>query len=291
MRRCQGVTVKNTNLICAYCVWANDLSKEHLFPKFLHERSQGSMISVARTALGDKAVSGELKIGDVCKRCNNGPLASLDNYVCDLHDRFFNYIAHSGDRVDFRFDFERLLRWLLKVGYNIARARGGTIDSSTDLANYILNGTHRPTGFRVFLQLIIPTPTSSRTWVTIPDAPEIPPAPARIDFLDVRVLVGFNIAFALSLNSYLFHVFKEDHRVPRNIRARILKSLLKNMPGAYEMTDRNRAIVCSSSLDFMTFVEGNRVFVRHLEIMKRHNDQLKQRNKKAPSFAAKIRKP
>ena len=120
------------------------------------------MISVARTALGDKAVSGELTIGDVCKRCNNGPLASLDNYVCDLHDRFFNDIVHSGDRVDFRFDFERLLRWLLKVAYNIARARGGTIESTTDLVNYILNGTNRPTGFRVFLQLIIPTPTSSR---------------------------------------------------------------------------------------------------------------------------------
>src|SRR5216684_242093 len=106
------------NRVCAYCGSKTGLSNEHLFPKFLHERSEGSMISVARTAAGDKAVGGELKIGDVCKRCNNGPLSSLDNYVSDLHDQYFKSIVHSGDRVDFRFDFERLLRWLLKTGYN-----------------------------------------------------------------------------------------------------------------------------------------------------------------------------
>ena len=100
-----------------------------------------------------------------------------------------------------------------------------------------------------------------------------------------------NIAFALSLNSYLFHVFKEDYRISREIRKAIRTRLLKNMPGAYEITDRSRAIVYSSSLDFMTFVEGNSVFLRHLEMMKRHNDQLKQNMKKAPSIAAKIGKP
>lgn len=119
------------------------------------------------------------------------------------------------------------------------------------------------------------------------DVSEIPPAPARIDFLDLRVLVGFNIAFSLSLNSYLFHVFKEDYRVPSNIRAPILKSLLKNLPGAYEITDKNRAIVYSSSLDFMTFLEGNGVFFRHLEMMKRHNDELKRGKKKGRNIGGK----
>jgi hypothetical protein len=283
--------VKKENRVCAYCGSVTDLSNEHLFPKFLHERSQGSMISVARTAVGDKAVGGELKIGDVCMRCNNGPLASLDNYVCNLHDRFYRAIVHSGDRVDFRFEFERLLRWLLKTAFNIARARGGAIESSTDLANYILNGTKRPKGFRVFLQLIIPTPTSSREWLNMPNVPEIPPAPARVDFLDVRILVGFNIAFILSQNSYLFHVFKEDYRMPRSVRTPIWKNLLKNKPGAYEITDKHRAIVYSSSLDFMTFVEGNSVFARHLEMMKQHNDQIKQSKKKAPNIGAKVDKP
>jgi hypothetical protein len=239
------------------------------------------MIPVARTPAGDKAVGGELTIGDVCKRCNNGRLGSLDNYVCGLHDRFFKTIVHSGDRVDFRFDLELLLRWLLKTGYNIARARGATFESTADLAQYLLTGTNRPSGFRVFLQLIIPTPASSFVRTNKPDVTEIPPVPARVDFLDVRVLVGFNIAFALSLNSYLFHVFKEDNRVPRNIRTPILKRLLKTMLGAYEITDKARAIVYASSLDVMTLLEGNRAFERHLELMKRHSDQFKHREGKA----------
>jgi hypothetical protein len=235
------------------------------------------MISIARTSEGDKAIGGALQIGDVCARCNNEKLSALDTYICELHDRYFKTIVHAGDRVDVRFDFDRLLRWLLKTGYNTARARGWHVKKDSGLPQYILGEGDRPLGFRVFLQLIIPTPTSSREWVTQPDAAEIPPACGRIDLLDVSKLVGFNMGYVVSLNSYLFHIFREVDAVLSRIRKRVLKNLLKHMPGAYEITDKDRAVVYSSSLDFMTLVDGNSVLLRHLEMMKRHNDQLKRK--------------
>lgn len=241
------------------------------------------MISIARTPGGDKAIGGALEIGDVCARCNSGKLSTLDTYICELHDRYFKTIVHSGDRVDFRFDFDRLLRWLLKTGYNIARARGWHVKKDSKLPEYILGGGERPVGFRVFLQLIIPTLTSSREWVgTKPSADEIPPAPGRIDLLDVRMLPGFDMAYIVSLNSYLFHIFREAQTVPRRVRKLVLRNLLKNMPGAYEITDKSRAVVYSSSLDFMTLVEGNSVLLRHIEMMKRHSDEVR-RKKLSPS--------
>ncbi len=232
------------------------------------------MISVARTAQGDKAISGELLIGDVCARCNNERLSTLDAYICEMHDRYFKTLVHAGDRIDFRFDFDRLLRWLLKTGYNVARARGGGIKRHSEFPGYVIGEQERPAGFRIFLQLIIPTPTDSRKWAKRPDADEIPPAPARIDFLDVNRLVGFDIAFELSLNSYLFHVFKEDQTVPAQIRRTVLRNLIKQMPGAYEITNKQRQVMHSSSVDFMTLVEGNSIFARHLDMMKRHRDRL-----------------
>jgi len=235
------------------------------------------MISIVRTSEGDKAIGGALEIGDVCARCNNEKLSVLDTYICELHDQYFKTIVHAGDRVDFRFDFDRLLRWLLKTGYNTARARGWHVKRESKLPQYILGEGQRPSGFRVFLQLIIPTPTSSREWVVKPDAAEVPPAPGRIDLLDVSKLVGFNMGYVVSLNSYLFHIFKEVDTVPPRIRRLVLKNLLKHMPGAYEITDKERAIVYSSSLDFMALVDKNAVLLRHLEMMQRHNDQLKRK--------------
>lgn len=236
------------------------------------------MFSVARTAQGDKAVSGELQIGDVCARCNNERLSTLDAYICEMHDRYFKTLVHAGDRIVFRFDFDSLLRWLLKTGYNVARARGGGIKRDSEFASYVIGQRERPAGFRLFLQLIIPTPTDSRKWAKRPDADEIPPASARIDFLDVSRLIGFNIAFQLSLNSYLFHIFKEDQRVPARIRKTVLRNLIKQMPGASEITNKQRQVIHASSLDFMTLVEGNRVFARQVEMMKRHRDSLRKRN-------------
>lgn len=266
--------------VCAYCGSGSDLTNEHLFPECIYERTQGSMISIALTPEGDKAIGGALEIGDVCARCNNEKLSALDAYICELHDRYFKTIVHSGDRVDFRFDFDRLLRWLLKTGYNTARARGWHIKKESTLPQYILGEVARPAGFRVFLQLIIPTPTSSREWKVKPDAAEIPPAPGRIDLLDVSKLAGFNMAYVVSLNSYLFHIFKEVEAVPRKIRNLVMRNLLKNMPGAYEITDKSRAIVYSSSLDFMTLADRNSVLLRHLEMMQQHNERLKKRKLK-----------
>lgn len=268
--------LQKSQRVCAYCGSTSNLTKEHLFPKCICERSGNSMISVARTDHGDKAVGGALQIGDVCARCNNQRLSALDDYICELHDRYFANIVHPGDRIDFQFDFDRLLRWLLKTGYNVARARVWRVRADSELPKFILGEAKRPSGFRVFVQLIVPTPTSSRPELAKLGAKEIPPAPARIDLLDLRLLPGFSMAYVVSLNSYVFHVFEEEGTAPVHVRKLILKTLVRQMPGAREITRRDRVVLFSSSLDFMTWVEQNRTFGRHLELMKQHNDELKR---------------
>ena len=233
------------------------------------------MVTIARTKAGDKAVNAELKIRDVCTVCNNGPLSTLDTYICQLHDKYFNTLVRPGDRLRFSYDFDLLLRWLLKTGYNAARARKWGASEVKVLSEYILGTAARPIGFRVFLQLIVPTPVDAIAWQVRPEAEEIPPVPARVDLLDLQILIGFSMAFVVSLNSYLFHVFKEDLDASRIIRTKVLSALLRQIPGAYEITDANRAVLHASSVDVMTHLSKNRPLSRHIEMMKELKDKLK----------------
>src|SRR5580658_3063707 len=136
---------------CAYCGRDSDLTNEHVFPECFNKTFDA--ITTAKTPAGEKAVLSDLEIHDVCGECNNGPLSSLDAFFCALNDKYFSTIIHSGDCVKFEYDFERLLRVLLKIGYNVARARKWPLANWQDTAHYIRGTAPRPLGFRLFLQL------------------------------------------------------------------------------------------------------------------------------------------
>ena len=125
--------------VCAYCEVGTDLTKEHIFPECLHKRTaSGETTSIASTPQGDKAVSDPTRIRDVCTQCNNEALSQLDNYICELHDQYFKKLVHPGDRIDFRFDFDKLFRWLLKTSYNTSLVRGWHFMKNFALLQYIL---------------------------------------------------------------------------------------------------------------------------------------------------------
>jgi hypothetical protein len=267
--------------VCAFCGAGTDLTKEHIFPDCLYKKvPSGESTSIAKTPQGDKAVSDPPTVRDVCARCNNGPLSKLDTYICELHDQYFKTIVRTGDRVDFRFDFDRLLRWLLKVSYNTSRARGWYFQKDDKLIKYVLGEGPRLSGFHVFLLLMIPTQTSSREWLVRPAAEEIPPQAGSSNSIDVKSFAGIAQGYLISLNSYFFHIFREKENLSSRIRKSGLRAILKHLPGAAELSDKNRAVVFSSSLDYMTYHDQNPVLQRQIELARQHVEQLKQ--KKTP---------
>jgi hypothetical protein len=264
--------------VCAFCEVGTDLTKEHIFPECLHKRvPSGETTSIAKTPQGDKAVSDPPRVRDVCARCNNGPLSELDTYICDLHDQYFKTTVHRGDRVDFKFDFDQLLRWLLKTSYNTARVRGWDFKKDSRLLRYILGEGLRPPGFHVFLLLMIPTQTSSLAWQVRPEADEILPQASSSNSLDVKSYVGIAQGYQVSLNSYFFHIFRESENLLARVRESGLRAILKHLPGACELSDKNRAVVFSSSLEYMTYHAQNPVLQHQTELAKQHVQRLKQK--------------
>lgn len=139
--------------LCVYCGQEGTLTREHVVPSFLYDY-------VDREAIGGLAswnepsksrVGGEQKVKDVCAQCNNVVLSMLDAYGKE-------FLASNGvlqplyvRSLRLRYDYDLLLRWLLKIHFNAARASQFASPPGAGLLDYILDGRNRPAPNRVFL--------------------------------------------------------------------------------------------------------------------------------------------
>jgi hypothetical protein len=215
---------------CAYCNEKSDLTLEHILPHFIEtreaERGHGKSITNIKTQGQEKPVQSEPTIGDVCRTCNNGFLAELDGYGAELYDKFFKSIPRPGEKIRFAYDFDQLLRWLLKLAYNTGRSRGWSSDLLQPLRNalpYIKDEAGRPNIMEVFLQLVVPARLSPKEKMRVEQKTgqkmdELPPEFRRITvFVQKGLIAGYRIA----LNGYYFHIlFLAPDATPAENRSR-----------------------------------------------------------------------
>ena len=201
----------------------------------------------------------------------------LDAYVCSLYDRYFRVLVRSGE-IKFEYDFNLLLRWLLKIGYNSARARKWPFTFPEEFKHYVLGRNDRPKGAHVLLQLIIPTRVEPGHIRDDPTATEVLPIPNRIGLLDVRRLPGFLIAFMVSIHSYHFYVFQDDVDSDLRLRRRILKEFIRELPGGYELKpQKKRAVVFASSVDSISAASQSAPLFRNLLLGRKWQEEKQRR--------------
>jgi hypothetical protein len=235
---------------CAYCGSSGTLTREHLLPRSLSERTGEELESNIVTSGGHKVITSEPTIKDVCATCNNGPLSRLDEYICSLYDKYFRHYVRAGDRVKFHCDFDLLQRWLLKIGYNQARARGGRwpAEELREYRDYILGQEGTPPPSRIFLQLVPPHQVEPGT---IKEDPTLTEAPIfnRIAVFEPSYMPGMRAGFLVTLYSYYFYVVIADLSINLATRKRMFKEFLKATTGGYELSPGRQAVIYSSSLD------------------------------------------
>jgi hypothetical protein len=73
--------------ICAYCEKPGKMTREHIFPTWLIGKTPTYDLKFSR--IKRKYHSNEGVVYDVCKKCNEGPLSQLDDYVRELHEISF----------------------------------------------------------------------------------------------------------------------------------------------------------------------------------------------------------
>ena len=104
-----------------------------------------------------KVFGADLIVKDVCARCNNGALSALDTYACKLYDSYFSKTVERNEHVDFRYDHDQLLRWLLKVSYNSSRTTHVDAAFHRPLRKYMLGGAEKPDLVSVTLDIVVPS--------------------------------------------------------------------------------------------------------------------------------------
>lgn len=128
---------------CAYCGLEGKATKEHIWPKTLIEKYEELDTYSQRT---NRFFSGELVVKDVCVSCNSGPLSRLDSYLSSLFEDCFASNIEAGDAAALAYDYELLLRALLKISYNSSRTAHCEKSKSLHrkLGRYILKGGYHP---------------------------------------------------------------------------------------------------------------------------------------------------
>lgn len=137
---------------CVYCDKEGKMSREHVIPKgFIeHMNSKGKITALDKVP--SRIVNTEITIKDVCTQCNNGELSLLDSYALKLILKYNDEISPNTKKIYFKYKYDRLARWLLKVSYNSARVNDSKYDVSLYKKNvdYIMHRGESASNIAVF---------------------------------------------------------------------------------------------------------------------------------------------
>lgn len=130
---------------CAYCGTEGKMTREHIIPNFIYKYEELMSNSSGWNEAANKITGSEHQIKDVCGKCNNGPLGSLDAYgksFLENHGLLTqNFLETS---VNLKYEYSLLLRWVLKISFNSARCTKKQSHLFEGLKNYMLTGNELP---------------------------------------------------------------------------------------------------------------------------------------------------
>lgn len=120
---------------CAYCGCSESLSREHIFPGSIIKRVGATLLTINDKS--DTAFKSDLVVKDVCETCNNGILSDLDRKFCALFDEYMRSAIQPGQGAELEYEYHALLRFLLKVTYNSARASSDGVKATSTLKKFV----------------------------------------------------------------------------------------------------------------------------------------------------------
>lgn len=128
---------------CAYCGKGSTLTKEHIWPSCLIEKYESLLTYSKRN---HSLYKGDPTIRDVCAHCNNVVLSKIDSYLSGIYDRHFERILLPGEAASLSYEYGSLLRGLLKISYNSARADASekVVKAHKSFVNFIMQGGYCP---------------------------------------------------------------------------------------------------------------------------------------------------
>lgn len=236
--------------ICAYCGQDRKATREHVIPSFLYSFQEEIEQSVVGwNEVAGRMLKGGAKIKDVCAECNNGTLSLLDDYGKRVLVESGLFVRnYSKTRISLAYDYALLLRWLLKISFNSARADGIHAPAFERHIPFILDKAPLPKRHLVAAVLYLAAPELVKNYSSPPQSfvnlaegtGVVNPFHIRISYNAVpndtyihRIIIVGPAVFHLLL-------FRDD--VLPGHAASAIRSLLKSQSGAVELTAKRRVL-------------------------------------------------
>lgn len=230
---------------CIYCQKPGKKSREHVFPDFLLKASDARGIFYSNSA--DGYFDSDAVVRDTCIPCNTGPLSRLDSYAKTLYQRYFARVLVDARTI--RFDFDLLLRWVLKVTFNAQRGFGGISRHLLHLRGYMLGKESRPDSL-LFLGVAMKRSWVEGKWKTPRD---LRACDIRIPELDLGVELYF--CHMLVIKSFCFITL--DLINPSEDGKRRVVQFLANTIGAREITSNSTEFQFDASISKIDHISHN----------------------------------
>ncbi|WP_448724575.1 hypothetical protein [Pseudomonas farris] len=225
--------------LCAYCgPTENKITREHIIPKFIYEyQSEHHKIS-GWNEVAKKTISGEIKVKDVCDNCNNNILGKLDYYAKQflsqhgvLTDIFLS------EEMELKYDYDLLLRWLLKLSFNAARQDGTQAPLFVDSVPYMLGlRAEEPLNIDVVVQVLKPVQHSAGEiemlnglGVPVSDCGKTNPFIARIGKALISGSNGGFIIRTVIMGALIFYIFIYEAGLGAVSREQLLRTFMQNL--------------------------------------------------------------
>lgn len=218
--------------ICAYCDQGGTMTREHIWPKCIITRMPELTARYAGSQ--NKFIGGELVIADVCAECNNKKLSVLDAYFCSLFDRYFQYFYESKTDFEFDYEYDLLLRCLLKITYNTSRT---IIKENNPFKKYrkvILDGNLVRKDVVIKLDLVLPS---------IENGVKMNPNSARCAYIDLQRTLDHCIVRCIAVNSFYFYIVLSKSEIFPTDAMEELAFVMNNLPGVIVHPYRSRVTI------------------------------------------------
>lgn len=229
---------------CAYCENIGEVTREHIIPKGFIENMNTNKIITWSDKIPSKVVKTELTIKDVCQSCNNVALSRLDEYALSIIKKYNDLISIESRSIFFKYDYDLLTRWLLKVSYNSARTNDSDYDIGLYNKNkeYILNGSNRRTIIKTFVTFMeVATDNTRDDIYHLQDKRDYEVDWFRIAPFRLRSTPTYNCTLrCIIINSFAFLTVVFDEDVTIEYIESIKNAVLKSSSGFVELDTRKK---------------------------------------------------
>lgn len=265
---------------CAYCGGSGRLTKEHILPAFLFRRYPEQRSGIPPKS--HKVAKFEGTIKDVCGSCNSGPLSELDAYAQAFteQNRCDRTFERKRPSLLILYEYEMLLRWLLKISFNAMRAVDRTNEISKSVG-FILGAGPLSFDCEIFVEVIRNVPIADHQRHKLPaslkNSSSLTAHRFRLGGFGFSGGENVSVCRFVAINAFYFYVMLFPLTTQIEEREKILLMFRRGFPYAFRLKPARRSVNVKVSKNTLDDVYREQ-FLRELPAWKEYFSQIDSAN-------------